>query len=441
MKYLLCTLLFFLCSQGYAQGIFEEAIGGESADTLAVEEKAYELNGHLRSVIYGGKVPEKDEAEIKSVYGEAALMLRMRKLDLGDGFAKIRFRHGYEFGDYLSEIDLSEAYVNAYIGRFDFRIGHQIVVWGRADGFNPTDNITPKNMLVRSPDEDDRREANFLLRSFINLQPLRIEAIWVPVYSASVIPTSLVSFPPGIELSEPDYPDANLSNGAIAARLNLEMASFDGSVSYFTGYNPFPGIDAITPNAGTLKLIPKAYKIHTFGGDFSTTLGSVLGIRGEFAYRKPLEDHEEHIYIPNPDLQYVIGGDKEFGDLSLLIQYVGRYVFDYKDLSQPQNPADRPTYEIALKNRMFSSQLYEISHSISLRPALKLMYETLDLEVLGLYNFTTKELFIRPKVSYDIADDLTVTAGGDLYTGPDDTLFGTIDSHLSAIFLELKISF
>jgi hypothetical protein len=69
------------------------------------------------------------------------------------------------------------------------------------------------------------------------------------------------------------------------------------------------------------------------------------------------------------------------------------------------------------------------------------MYETLNLELSGLYNFTTGEFFIKPKVTYDIADALTFTLGGELYTGPDETLYGTIDESLSAIFIELKTSF
>jgi hypothetical protein len=99
------------------------------------------------------------------------------------------------------------------------------------------------------------------------------------------------------------------------------------------------------------------------------------------------------------------------------------------------------TYDLALKNRMFSSQTDEISHAVSFRPAWRLMYETLNLEMSGLYNFTTKELLIRPKVSYDIADALTITAGGEFYSGLDETLFDMIESHLSALFVELKASF
>jgi len=377
---------------------------------------------------------------MKSGYGEASLRFSVSKNNItGDGFAEIRLRKGNEFNEYILEYNLREAFVNIYLGRFDFKFGHQIVVWGRADGFNPTNNITPQNMLVRSPDEDDRREGNFLIRSFCNVYPLRFEAIWVPSYSASALPTKYVSLPPGITLAEPDYPDVNLKNGACAIRLNIEMSSIDGSVSYFNGYNPLPGVHS-EKEGEVVNLIPKAYRMHVVGADFSTTVGS-FGLRGEFAYRKPYKDYKKYINVPNPDLQYIIGVDKEFGSFSLILQYLGKYVFDFSFLTKPETPDEIPFYKTALWNRMLGCQLEEMTHSVSCRPAWALMYETLDFEVLGMYNFTTEELFLKPKLTYDIADDLSFTIGGMLYSGPDETLFGMLDSRLSSVFTEIKVSF
>jgi hypothetical protein len=368
MKFLSFTLILFLTAPLLAQDIFEEAVSGTPQDEIEVRDKSYELNGYFRGVFYGGKIPEKDETELKSGYGEAALKFRVRKQNFGDAFADIRFRRGSEFDEYVSEINLREAYVNTYIGNFDFRFGHQIVVWGRADGLNPTDNISPKNMLVRSVDEDDRREGNFLFRSFYNIQPFRMEAIWIPAYAASALPLRITALPAGITLAEEEYPDANLKNSAAAVKVNFELASFDGSVSYFNGFNPLPGINAAIPDSATISILPQAYRMHAAGADFSTTIGS-LGLRGELAYKTPHKNHKKYIYIPNPDLQDIVGADKEFGDFCIIFQYVGKYVFDFEKLSKPQTLEDQLNYELALYNRMFSSQLNEITHAISFRPA------------------------------------------------------------------------
>jgi hypothetical protein len=440
---LLMFMIFMISSTvpSISQGLFEEATA-DSSDS----KKPYELNGYIRGVLYGGKVVEADDAELKSGYGEASLKLKISQKGWGDGFAEIRFRRGYEFGETVSELILREAYVNAYVGPLDFRIGHQVVVWGRADGINPTDNITPKNFLVRSPEEDDRREGNFLVRTYYNVPPFRFEAIWIPFYRSSVLPTELFKFPPGICLTEPDYPSARLGNSAFALKANLELARLDGSISYFNGYLSFPGLSAHilemnTPEDKGISLFPKAYRMHVLGVDFSTTLGS-LGLRGEFAFRMPHEDHETAVHIPHPDFYYVVGIEKELmRDFSMILQYIGRYVLDFTELEEPGTTAEMSIYELALINRMIASQQHEVSHTVSCRLCRTLMHQLLDIEILSMLNFTTRELMLHPRLTYDIADGLTITLGGEWYSGPRDTLYSRIDVHLSSIYTELKISF
>jgi len=430
------VLILFLYTTVLGQGLFEEAEGSKD------QEKAFELNGYLRSTLYLGKVPERSQAEIKSGYGEFSLKLRASKASFGSAYAEVRFRKGYEFNDYVTEFTIREAYVSAYLGPFDFRIGHQIVVWGRADGINPTDNITPKNMLARSPDEDDRREANFLLRTFFNAPPVRIELIWVPFFRSSVVPTNLIPFPPGIDLADPDYPDARLKNGAIAAKLNLELPAFDFSFSYFNGHYPFAGISYSVPDPlSHVDIFLKSFRVNVLGADFSTTVGG-FGMRGEAAYRIPYEDPEYYVHVPNPDLHYILGVDKEFsGGFSVILQYIGRTVLDFHSLVPTPVGILVFTEELRLKNRIIFSQQYKTSHAFSCRLGWNLLHETLNLEVVGLVNVTTEEFLIRPRMAYDIADAFTFTLGGELYSGPADTLFDFIEDHLSSVFMELKISF
>ena len=439
LVYVICLLLFSAMLS--AQSVFEKAEEGNKDKDLN-----YELNGYIRSTLFVGKVIDANGAELKSGYGEASFKLKIRKSNFGDTFAEVRFRRGYEFDHSLSEINLREAYLNAYLGPFDFRIGHQIVAWGRADGFNPTDNITPRNMLVRSPDEDDRREGNFLIRAHYNVHPFRLEAIWAPSYRYSVVPTDLLPFPPGVHLIDPEYPNAKLKHSAFAFRLNFEWPAIDGSISYFNGHNPFPGIAANAPeiptNTISQEILLKSYRMHVLGADFQTTVAGSLGLRGEIAYRKPHDDYETSIHIPNPDLHYVLGIDKEFsGSFSLILQYMGRIVFDFKDLQLPMNQVERFKYVLEGKNRLINSQQYEISHSLSWRSGQSLLHETLRIELLGLFNMTSEEILLRPKLTYDLTDAFTFIVGGELFSGSEETLFGAIDSALNSIFLELKASF
>ena len=47
----------------------------------------------------------------------------------------------------------------------DVRAGRQIIAWGRADGLNPTDNLTGEDLTLLAPDDDDRRLGTTALRA------------------------------------------------------------------------------------------------------------------------------------------------------------------------------------------------------------------------------------------------------------------------------------
>ncbi len=426
-----------------AQGLFEEATQEKEGPIEALD-----LGGYLRSTLYAGQAASPDAGQIKSGYGEFSLKARTTVEDFGGAFAEVRFREGMEFEQRISRFTLREAYIDAYAGRFDIRVGHQIVVWGRADGLNPTDSITPRDMLARSPDEDDRRLANFLLRTYYNAPHVRMEGIWIPFYKPSRIPTEFISFPENVLYGGHDYPSARLEDSAFAFRLNLELPSLDGSLSYFNGHNPSPGMNAellpITPPEAPVPIVNaflKSYRMQVIGADFATTLGS-FGLRGEAAYRWPHEDSKASVYVINPDLYYVLGIDREFsGGLSLILQYLGRYVTDFEEPRPPQDPGLLPLFRLDEKNRLLASQQHELSHALTMRIAQSLRYETLNLELMGYVNLTTEEFFVKPKVTYRITDALKLIAGGEWYQGPTDTLFDLMDPHLSAFFGELRLSF
>jgi hypothetical protein len=60
---------------------------------------------------------------------------------------------------------------------------------------------------------------------------------------------------------------------------------------------------------------------------------------------------------------------------------------------------------------------------------------------LGYFNISTEEWLLRPSLTYNLADALTLKAGVERYSGPDGTLFGNIKDALSSGFVELKASF
>jgi hypothetical protein len=455
----------------------EEPAEQETAKSDFFSASSIELNGYVRGDLYLGKVPDQDVTEVKTGFGEIAAKLKARLGETGDGLAEVRLRHGYEWGQVDSQLGLREAYVNLYLGPVDLRLGHQIIAWGRADGMNPTDNLTPRDMRVMSPDEDDIRAANLALRATWNLEPVRWELVYVPFYAEASFPIPDKLGP--IAFTEPDYPDADFEHGIYATRMNVELSAVDFSVSYLYGYSTFPALALASFELGGLPEIGfRAYQHHVIGADFSTSLGEFAGLRGEAALRLPLHQDEAGFeHVPKSELNYVLGLDKEVGDFYLIVQYVGKTVFDHdlpestglleiaERMDQGQTMADllieaqddpelallletvtadpegAAQTEIEIKNRLIANQLEAVSHAAFARVQYKLLQETLSLEVAGMYNFSTREWMLRPKLAYAVADGLSFVCGAVVYGGPDDTLFGMVEEYMSAGFLELKAFF
>jgi len=431
--------------------------------------EAFKLNGYVRGDMYIGKVTGIRQSEIKAGYGEAALIARTKKEHLGDGFAELRLRYGMQ-GETQQQaiIDVREAYVNTYVGPVDLRLGKQIVVWGRADLLNPTNNLTPNSFRNRSPIEDDRRLGNVGARAFLRLSPVRVEGVWMPMYVANELPA--IDLPLYVSYGDPTYPKAQLDQGLLAGRVHLELPGVEMSASYLHGYAPMPGLtlvsDKVDLDNPSIVISRTAYKQQVVGFDFSTALEDLLAIRGEAAYRRPYhykapdDDYETDHYIAKPDLQYALGVDHTFGSVSVIAQYLGRYVFDWEKEKGATGGLDS-TYlkkdpsldivvnsaplqirrELAQTSQILYSQTKQIQHLATVRVEWLTAHDTLSISALGMVNFTTKEWMVAPKMGYHLSDSLIAYVGAEILTGPKDTLFGMVDQKLSAGYAELRSTF
>jgi hypothetical protein len=444
-------------------GLFEQSQKEGGATETGSPGGGFDLNGYVRGDVFVGKVRGARRGEIKAAYGELALKLEVKKERYGDAYAEARLRYGQQ-GDVRDLfVDLREAYVNMYVGPIDVRLGHQIIVWGRADAFNPTNNLTPIDLRVRSPVEDDRRVANVGARAFLNLAPVRIEGVWMPLYRPVELPT--FELPEFVVLAEPRFPDRKLKNGLGAARMHLELPAFETSASYLYGHAPLPGLALKDFTAGVdppeVRISRTAYDHHVVGFDFASTIGELVAIRAEAAYRRPV-DYENRVHAPRPELHYVVGLDRAFGSVNVIAQYMGRYVFDWQRETGPEDPIeptalsgfmpplpafleqsiiDSINADLTARNQTLFSQTARIQHLSSVRIEWRTLHDTLSLSALGMVNFTTKEWLLYPRAGYQISDHLSAYVGAEIYSGPDGTLFDLIDQELSAGYTELRASF
>jgi len=339
-------------------------------------------------------------------------------------------------------LDLREVYVDLYLGPVDIRLGRQIIAWGRADGFNPTDNLCGKDMTVFSPEEDDRRMGATALKIDLRLDPVKLTGVVIPAFRPSVL--LLGDFPPpNVSMVDPAVPEPDVRHIGGALRLDVSLSSIDFSVSYFNGYGTFPGIEiaqvTIAPPGPPLIDLRFTYdRRQVFGLDFAWQVFGLFILRGEGAY--VLTDYEEGQtpQIEQSHVYYVLGLEATpVEGLSLIVQFIQKIIPGYQPAGEYLDPF---LLEVASKNNLYHRQQRSHLESLSARIAYTFLQDAMRIELLAVYDFQEEDYLIRPLISYAFNDALSGVLGAEIYEGPDDSLFGQLDDY-SSVFLELKYSF
>ena len=433
-----------------AQGLFDQR-----AETMI------DIRGFGRSVMYLGE--DAGKPDLSSLFAEAGLSVKYDPDSKFSLLTEVRIRGGYEYNENLIQPRIREMYGELHLGRFDIRAGQQVVVWGRADAFSPTDNITPKDYFVRSPEPDDMRLGNYLFRTTFRIsESFSLEGIWVPVYRYSVYRYDLFNMPDFVSFYQPDYATWGSHGGSMAIKLDYYFPAIDGSVSVFNGFDPQAGIDVRNMNLDlvsglTLSLEPQAFRHTTIGADFATTAG-MFGLRGELGMRITQKNYKEEIFAPQSDLRYVLGIDRSMGKFSLLVQYYGQWIPDFKSMpdlvmfsDSESLPIPEPfSFEELNKslddqiigfNRLIFGQSHKVSHVLMIRPSVSLLFETLKCELFASYNLNTEEYNIDGRVSYKFNDHMGLTVGGQYFDGPAVSMYDMVRPVFSGGYIELRYSF
>ncbi len=410
-----------------------------------------EWNGYTRASLFCGG----ENYDYAAVFGEFALQ---STLDYKSSYlhSDIRFRGGSQFGKDTVILQLKELNAGYRGTNFHIFLGNQIVQWGRTDGFNPTNNITPNDYFFLSAEPDDQKLSNTLLRFkyFINSQ-IEFDLIAIPVYRSSAYRYDLFAIMENAEFIHASVPDLKFKNGTIAGRLNFEFTKAGFSISYFNGFDPFYGfrideIDMMQPSP-VIRFIPDFYRKQTLGSDFALFPGKWI-LRGELAYNHTTH-YKDNMHIPNPGLAYVFGLEHNFLGITAIFQYIGNYTSDFIRLQpavliDPNDPQqqiqyyqDKINYEAGLFDQKIFNQQKEFNHALFLSVNKTFIHEIFQLELSGYYNITSEEYLIRPTLKWKITDSLESRIGGNYMNGPGNSVFSLSKPVLNGVFLELRVNF
>jgi len=323
---------------------------------------------------------------------------------------------------------LLEGYVTMHFGRADLRIGKQIVAWGRTDGINPTDNLTPRNYSVLLPLEEDQRFGTWAAR----LNAYLSEALTLTVFISPFFEPDEVPLPE-TELSvETRRPDHALQNTEIGIKLDKSSDEFDCSVSYYHGYDLLPTVNS----AGSVFNLGYD-RMDVLGTDFARNFGR-FGFRSELAYSLPSNHESVDPNASRPRLFWVAGIDRTFlENLNLNLQFLLHWMPDRRDPARSQDPMARGAGTL---NGLIRGQEGEVSPGITFRVSDLWLNDTLRAELFGVINATRGDHYLRPLVSYDVNDQIRVSLGANLYAGPVQTQYGILKSD-SGAFAEVRYGF
>jgi hypothetical protein len=350
-----------------------------------------------------------------------------------------KFTHGFvndlEDNDVRRNyFNFTEAFLDIYFETSDLRLGKQIITWGKADAFNPTDNVNPTDYSNLLDDEDiGVVAANY---SYY-WKDWGLQLVGVPGFTPTRLPprgTRFSLIPPDspLPVEDPDLPPNTIENSQVGARLKTTYRGWDFSASYYDGikdipspifgfskmFIPFPPFALSIPST----IVPAYNRFRAFGGDFATTFDK-WGLHGEAAQFIFDGDTQDSYF------QYVVGFDYNKSDiifdhdLFIIVEYIGLDVTDQGNNIGTGTPLDK-----VLMSAFATNIKYEFT-------------EYTRLELRGIVDFFQgDDYYVQPQLVHEMTDNFEITLGLDILGGPEDTFFGQFKDN-DRFFTKLKYTF
>jgi len=339
-----------------------------------------------------------------------------------------------------------EYYFDLTLKNVDLRIGKQKYKWGRADGFNFTNNINPVDFsdLLDTTEEDIGLLSSNLV---FYVKDWTIRGVLAPVFFSSIMPNqNSVWFPkfpgavpnPFIEgqylhadytFAENEEPSKKITSAQYAIKVDKTLGPFDLSLSYYNGYSDIPEFvtnqSLIAPDSVSIQVKGVHVPWDVMGADFATAIGPV-GLRGEVGYFMTKGIRSEEANSNADFIQYSLGADYLVSlgggnsSLLLLAEWVHEVV-----------PSD-VEYQSSSLNHLFQQAVLS---------RLEYKYRTIfTFSLQSIIDIKNKGYLLQPKASYDLVDGLNLAVQVDLLGGDETSFFGRYTNN-DRVQLKIKYSF
>ncbi len=328
------------------------------------------------------------------------------------------------------DFELREFYVDAPTDFAHFRIGKQQIVWGQSDGLKVLDVVNPQDFREFILDDfEDSRIPLWTFAAEVPVDDFMAEFLWIPDQTYNDLPEADALYAltaqrfvpeaiPGFTVvqQEPDRPDSVIADSDAGLRVLGMVDSWDVSLNYLYHYDDNPVLRRQV-NGSVVTITPEYERTHLLGGTFSNSFGDFV-VRGEVGYsfdRYFLTDDlaDDDGVDESDNLSTVIGLDwSGLDDTLISAQVFGDYL----------------TNDI---NGLVRDQ-FEATTSLLVRRSF--LDEDLVAEVIWLQSINSGDGLVRPKVTYQVDDNIKVWAGADIFFGTSDGVFGQFDDNDRILF-------
>jgi len=397
---------------------------------------------------------------------------------------------------------LKEAYVDLAFESFDLRLGNQVVVWGKSDGMPITDVITPIDLSEYViPDFEDQRLGIPAAKLSYYIGDFTFEGVVIPWFYENNLPkkghwklrpdydefeyaTEQAffeqggSYVGGIRIVE-GKPDSGWNEVEFGIRLSGLVGNTDVALIFFHGWEDNPSISGPTkfgsfaPDTPLIVSEIDYDRMNMLGLNFTRPWSSFV-LRGEtaFLFDKRFNSRETITMDPYdpgwPDeleasttmyekdmLQVMVGADYSgITNITLSLQLEEKYIMNFdsddgllrssavaraaSDLNEEN--AYEKLMEIVAIQASDDGKLEEFEESLTFTANGRFMQETLQTELLLLYNFDYEDYYLKLTLRYNISDALWAHVGYFRFEGEDTAVYGMFDDN-DSVFFKLKYSF
>lgn len=328
-----------------------------------------------------------------------------------------------------ADVELREALLNFSLGKFDFRLGRQIVTWGLGDLLFINDAF-PKSfsaLFSGRPLEYLKIPSDAVRISFYPAH-FSADLVIIPAFEPNELPDGrrLLFFDPfaGVPNRKVTEPGTELDNTEIAFRLQKTVSSYEFALYAFRGFFKEPGARLASP--GTVELFFP--RLNIYGASAQGPLMGGVG-KAEIGYYDSRGDAASaDPSVQNSSFRFLLGYEREWlTDLTIGAQYFGEWMIRYDE------------YRLAVPPGMPAQDRLRLMNT--LRITYFLLHHTLKLSLFAFFSPTDGDFYLIPEMKYDLTDQISLTLGGNIFGGKKDyTFFGQLDKN-DNIYTLVRYSF